>query len=91
MVGNLNYGSKTIDWEDLDHSKVEEILKWETSGSILPCRSAIDTLSQSNMDSISSNPYLNLLNKHLEKRHNINTEDNALLFIANLPLLNLAV
>ena len=51
----LGYGSKTIDWADPNHSKVEEILKWETSGSILPCRSAIDMLSQSNIDSRLSN------------------------------------
>lgn len=70
---------------------VEEAYSRGTSGSLLPCRSAIDKFSQSKLESVSSNQYLNLAKKYVLDHNGIDAEGDALLFIAMLPLLHMEV
>ena len=73
------------------HEQIEEVLSWETRESMLPCRSAIDKLSQSQKESVSSDGYLSLVQRYVRDDSVIGAEGDALLWIAMLALLHLEV
>ena len=73
------------------HKVVENVLSWEIGGSMLPCRSAIDKLLQSNLESVSSNQYLNLVQTFVQDNNGIDAEGDALLLMGMLLLLHLEI
>ena len=75
-------------WEKLYHETVEELLGSEVGGSksIYLTRRSPDSLAP-----ISSNHYVNLINKNIHQRHGINGEAQAPLLIAFLTLLHVEI
>lgn len=73
------------------HEVVERVMSWEITGGMLPCRSAIDKLSRSDVEFVSSSQYLNLVQKYVQDNNGIEAESDALPLIAMLPLLQLEV
>ena len=73
------------------HEIIREVLSREISRRVLPCRSAIDKISQSNLESVSSNQYLNLVKEQVQDNNGIDAEGDGLLFMMLLPLFRLEV
>lgn len=86
----FEYDDESLEWQEMELRKgIEEVLSWGPSGSMLPCRSAIDKLSQSDAESLSSSQYVNLANKYVQDNNGVDAEEVDPLLIAMLPLLHL--
>ena len=83
-----------IDDNELDkpyYRMFNEIMNREISGGTSLFRSAIDRVTPNDLASVPSNYYLKLLSKHVYKDCYVDSEVDALLLIAMLPLLRLEI